>query len=158
MGNKNDGFKCDHLKSKCCNQPIRFEPKSDGYSLDAWCSNCANYVFTGRTESLICLVLGDLDAYKKNKGFIPKWIEEIKNPKKIKKDISDLSLVFNKIGDIVYQEEYIFYCSNCDKRYDFGIFYLDYPNIPTCKNCNKDMEIKKASFRIVIPHPRKGGW
>lgn len=76
MGSKTDGHKCDHILSKCCNAPIRFEAKADGYSVDAWCSKCGNYVYTGRTESLIALWLGNFEAVRKNKGYIPEWAKK----------------------------------------------------------------------------------
>lgn len=76
MGSKKDGFKTDYLLSKCCLKPIRFNPTSDGYSLEAWCSDCGKYVFVGRTESLIALWLGDKEAVTKNKGYLPSWVGE----------------------------------------------------------------------------------
>jgi hypothetical protein len=76
MGNKNDGFKCDHLISRCCEKPVRFETKADGYSMTAWCCKCGTYVFTGRSESLLAFWIGDLEAVKKNKGYVPEWVEE----------------------------------------------------------------------------------
>ena len=62
------------------------------------------------------------------------------------------------IGKVLYLERKVFYCSKCDKRYDFAIFYDKFPNQPSCKICNNDMEIKDASLRIGIPHPKLGGW
>lgn len=98
MGSKDDGFKTDHLLSKCCQEVIRVESISDGYSLNAWCSKCGTYCFAGRTESLIALWIGDTEAVMKNKGFIPSWLKEpilIKKAKKIlieyaKKRIHDI--------------------------------------------------------------------
>ena len=79
MGDKNDGYKCDHLNSQCCQKPIRFETKN-GYSLQAWCSECGKYVFTGRIESLIALKMGDLNAYRLNyNGYNPEWVKTIQN-------------------------------------------------------------------------------
>ncbi len=62
------------------------------------------------------------------------------------------------IGKIFWIEDKVFYCSKCNKRYDFAILYNQYPNQPSCKICNNDMEIKEASVRIGIPHPKQGGW
>lgn len=76
MGNKLDGFKTDHLFSKCCKELVRFQTISNGYSLNAWCPKCGNYCFTGRIESLIALWLGDKEAVIKNKGYIPSWMED----------------------------------------------------------------------------------
>jgi len=76
MADKNDGFRTDHIKSKCCNAVIRFEPLSNGYSISAWCQKCGNYIFNSRTETLICLWLGDKEAVIKNVGYMPKWVEE----------------------------------------------------------------------------------
>ena len=76
MGSKLDGFKTDHIMSECCQATIRFKPTSDGYSIEAWCSKCGNYIFTGRTESLIAFWLGDFEATLKNKGYVPEWVEE----------------------------------------------------------------------------------
>lgn len=76
MGSKTDGFKSDHLKSNCCQEPIRFNPTSDGYSMEAWCPKCGNYVFTGRTEALISLWMGKMEAVISNKGYVPLWVGE----------------------------------------------------------------------------------
>jgi len=76
MGSKTEGFKTDHILSKCCQAIVRFKPVSEGYSMSAWCSKCDNYLFTGRTESLIALWLGNQEAVIKNKGYIPDWVEE----------------------------------------------------------------------------------
>lgn len=77
MGNKLDGFKCDHLISDCCNAPIRFLTTADGYSINSWCEKCGNYVFNGRTEGLIGLWMGDLEAVIKNKGYVPEWAKDL---------------------------------------------------------------------------------
>lgn len=69
MGSKTDGNKCDHLTSKCCKAPVRFF--TNGYSVESWCSECGNYIFTGRIEALLALWYGDKEALLKNKGFIP---------------------------------------------------------------------------------------
>ena len=74
MGNKNDGHRCDWIKSECCKGKIRFEALNDGYSIAAWCQKCGNYLFAGRTETLIALWLGDKEAVIKNKGNLPKWM------------------------------------------------------------------------------------
>ena len=63
-----------------------------------------------------------------------------------------------EIGIIVFHKEKVFYCSKCDKRYDFAIIYEAYPNQLSCKICNKEMEIKESALRITIPHPKLGGW
>lgn len=63
-----------------------------------------------------------------------------------------------EIGKVVYAEGYVFVCSRCNKQYDFAILYNDYPNKPSCKICNSDMELDKPFMRITIPHPKKGGW
>lgn len=76
MGSKTDGHPCDHIKSKCCNEPVRFRATSYGYSVEAWCSKCGNYVYNGRTEGLIALWLGNLTAVEQNKGYIPKWVRD----------------------------------------------------------------------------------
>lgn len=76
MGSKTDGFKTDHLLSKCCKEAVRFNPISDGYSIESWCSNCGKIVFNGRTETLIALWMGDHEAVIKNKGYTPAWLEE----------------------------------------------------------------------------------
>ncbi len=76
MGNKNNGYKTDYILSKCCKKPIRFTTTSYGYSLEAWCSKCGNYIYNGRTESLIALWYGDLKAVIKNKGYTPEWIKK----------------------------------------------------------------------------------
>lgn len=81
MGNKEEGFKTDHLLSKCCQEIIRFKPTSNGYSIQVWCENCGNYVFNGRTESLIALWIGNKEAIIKNIGFIPSWLEKIEKDK-----------------------------------------------------------------------------
>jgi len=78
MGNKGDGFPCTHVKSKCCNELIRFRATAEGYSIEAWCPKCGNYKFHGRTEALIALWLGDFEAVKKNKGYTPDWVKEEK--------------------------------------------------------------------------------
>lgn len=76
MGSKTDGNKCKYLLSHCCKSPVRFETKS-GFSVDAWCEKCGNYVFTGRIEALISLKLGDLQSYRNNyNGFNPDWIKD----------------------------------------------------------------------------------
>ena len=74
---RKEGYKTDHLLSKCCQEIVRFEPISDGYSMEAWCSKCGTYCFVGRTESLIALWIGDKEAIIKNKGFIPSWVKKI---------------------------------------------------------------------------------
>ena len=65
---------------------------------------------------------------------------------------------YNEIGKIVFLQDKVFYCSKCDKRYDYAILYDEYPDQPSCKICNSNMEIKVVSFRFVIPHPKRGGW
>lgn len=76
MGNKNDGWKTDYILSKCCQEGVRIKPTAEGYSMEAWCSKCGNYVFNGRTESLIALWMGDMKAVIKNKGYTPSWIKD----------------------------------------------------------------------------------
>lgn len=73
MGSKTDGFKTDHLLSECCNNAVRFQPTSNGYSVTAWCQKCGKHIFNGRTEALIALWIGDKNAVIANKGYIPKW-------------------------------------------------------------------------------------
>ncbi|KKM00462.1 hypothetical protein LCGC14_1804210 [marine sediment metagenome] len=75
MNKKEEGFKTDHLLSKCCQEIVRFRLTSNGYSTEAWCSKCGNYLFTGRTESLIALWMGDKEAVIKNKGYVPSWVK-----------------------------------------------------------------------------------
>ncbi len=65
---------------------------------------------------------------------------------------------YKEIGKIVYLKDKVFYCSNCDKRFDYAIIYKEYANNPSCKICNKDMEIVESSLRLIIPHPKLGGW
>ncbi|KKN76313.1 hypothetical protein LCGC14_0371650 [marine sediment metagenome] len=76
MGNRKDGFETDHMKSACCNDVVRFKPISDGYSIEAWCQKCGNYVFNGRTETLIALWKGNNEAVIANIGYVPKWVEK----------------------------------------------------------------------------------
>ncbi len=76
MGNKKEGFETDHIKSRCCNEIVRFKPTADGYSIEAWCQKCGNYVFNGRTETLIALWLGNTIAVMMNIGYMPKWADE----------------------------------------------------------------------------------
>ena len=78
MGNKEEGFRTDHLQSKCCQEPIRFQPTSEGFSLEAWCSKCGDYSFIGRVESLISFWMGDKESVIKNKGYIPSWLKKEK--------------------------------------------------------------------------------
>lgn len=78
MGSKTDGFKTDHVLSRCCKEPVRFKSISNGYSLQAWCSKCGNYSFNGRIEALLALWLGNHEAVIKNKGYVPKWVKEKK--------------------------------------------------------------------------------
>ena len=76
MGSKTDGYECDHLKSSCCNASIRFLVGSDGYTIEAWCETCGNYKVAGRIETLLALYVGDLEAVKKNRGYLPGWIKQ----------------------------------------------------------------------------------
>ena len=76
MDSKTEGFKTDHMKSACCNDIIRFEPLSDGYSISAWCQKCGDYIFNGRTETLLALWLGNNEAVTANIGYVPKWVRE----------------------------------------------------------------------------------
>ena len=70
-----------------------------------------------------------------------------------------MSLNYNEIGKVVFLDSKVFYCPKCDNRYDYAIIYKDYPNKPSCKICNADMEIKETSMRLFgVPHPKKGGW
>jgi len=75
LGSRKDGFKCEYLKSRCCDAEIRFETHN-GYSIQVWCSECGNYMFTGRIEGLISLWVGDKKAILRNKGFVPEWSKE----------------------------------------------------------------------------------
>ena len=76
MESKNEGFKMDHSVSKCCQEIIRFKMVSDGYSISSWCSKCGNYIFNGRTESLLALWMGDKESVVTNKGYLPLWLDE----------------------------------------------------------------------------------
>jgi hypothetical protein len=67
-------FRCDHVKSPCCDEPVLFEINYDGHVLRAWCEGCGKYLFNGRSETLIALWLGDKEAVKLNKGYIPDWV------------------------------------------------------------------------------------
>lgn len=76
MGSKTDGFYCDHVKSKCCNDRVRFITTGISYSIQVWCEKCGNYIFNGRIETFIALWMGDFVAIEKNKGYLPEWLEE----------------------------------------------------------------------------------
>jgi len=65
---------------------------------------------------------------------------------------------YKAIGKVVFLESEVFYCPKCDNRYDYAILYDEYPNKPSCKICNNDMEFNKPGFRFIIPHPKRGGW
>ena len=65
---------------------------------------------------------------------------------------------YKEIGKVVFLGSEVFYCSKCDNRFDYAILYKDYPEKPSCIICNSDTVIKKASLRIVIRHPKRGGW
>lgn len=72
--------------------------------------------------------------------------------------ITKRQLKFNKLGVIGWINGKVFYCKKCDMRYDFAVYYKDYPNKPSCKICNSDMEITDARLRFAVPHPKEGGW
>jgi len=65
---------------------------------------------------------------------------------------------YSEIGKIIFHKDKVFYCSKCDKRYDYAILYDAFPDQPSCKICNNNMEIKNSRHRITILHPKLGGW
>lgn len=75
MGSKTDGSIATHLKSKCCNEIVRWNINHT--TLYAWCEKCGKYIHTTPVQGLIALHMGDFKAVKAWDGYLPKWLSEL---------------------------------------------------------------------------------